>query len=69
MYIKLLGLYHMDENNPKFSSYYQKVGTGCFQFVHTKTHATNLSQEECDAVMKYADDYCKMYGASKMVIE
>lgn len=52
MYIKLVGLYHMDENDPKFSSYYQKVGTYCFQFVHTKANATNLSQEECDAVMK-----------------
>ena len=68
MYIKLLGLYHMDESDPKYSSYWQKVGDYCFQFTPNKANATDLTQEEVDNILRYKHHYCKMYGASKMVV-
>lgn len=69
MFVKLLGLYHLDENDPKNSSYWQKLGDYAFQFTPNKANASNLTQEEVDNILKYKDHYCRMYGASKMVVE
>lgn len=69
MYVKLLGLYHLDEDNPKYSAYWQKTGDYTFQFTWDKNNASNLTQQEVDNILKYQKHYCNMYGASKMVVE
>ena len=68
MFIKLVGLYHLDKDDSKNSAYYQAVGTYCFQFTNNKDNATDLTQDQVNSIIKYKDDYCKQYGASDMVI-
>lgn len=67
MFVKLIGLYHLDKEDPKNSAYYQTVGTYCYQFTSNKDNATDLTQEQVDTIMKHKNDYCKQYGASDMV--
>lgn len=69
MFVKSVGMYHLDENDPKYSSYWQKIGDCCFQFTSNKSNASNLTQEEVDNILKYKNHYCSMYGASKMIVE
>lgn len=68
MFIKILGMYHMDPNNDKYSSYWQKVGKYAFQFTPNKENASKLTQEEVDNILRYEKHYCSMYGARKMVV-
>lgn len=68
MYIKLLGLYHLDEKDPRNESYWQSLGDAAFQFTPNKNNATNLTQEQVDDILKYKRHYCRLYGASKMVV-
>ena len=51
------------------TSYFRKVGSYCFEFTWDKSYASILSAEEVEKVMKYADWYCKQYGASYMTVE
>lgn len=67
MYIKFVGLYHLDKNDPKYWSYYQKIGQYCFQLTPNKENASNLTQQEVDNIFKYKRHYCQMYGASDMI--
>lgn len=69
MFVKLVGMYHLDENNPKYSGYWQKAGDYGFQITPNKSNASNLTQKEVDNILKYKNHYCSMYGASKMVVE
>ena len=69
MFVKLVGMYHLDENNPKYSGYWQKSGDYGFQITPNKSNASNLTQREVDNILKYKNHYCSMYGASKMVVE
>lgn len=69
MFIKLIGLYHMDPTNNNYTGYWQKLGQYAFQFTSDKSHASKLTQEEVDAILKYKTHYCKMYGAYDMVVE
>ena len=68
MFIKILGMYHQDENDERYASYWQKVGDSCFQFTNNKSKATDLTQEEVDNILQYKRHYCNMYGASKLVV-
>ena len=68
MFIKLLGLHHLDKDDPKYSAYWQKVGDYSFQFTPNKENASDLTQKEVDNILKYKKHYCRMYGASEMIV-
>lgn len=69
MFIKIVGMYHMDPTDDKYSSYWQKAGQYAFQFTPNKANASKLTQEEVDNILKYKKHYCQMYGASDMIVE
>ena len=52
-----------------YVSYYRKQGQYCFDFVTRKDLATDLTEQECDRVVKNSDYYLKMFGAKKMFVE
>ena len=65
MYVVLNSPYGM----PDKKAYFQKVGTGCFQFVWNKNNASVLTSDECSELKQHETSYCKMYGAANMTIE
>lgn len=65
MYVVLNSPYGM----PDKKAYFQKVGTGCFQFVWNKNNASVLTSDECSELKQHETFYCKMYGAANMTIE
>lgn len=64
MYVVMHNLYGL--NN---TAYFRKVGDGCFDFSSNKSHASDMTQEECETVLKNQDWYCHQYRASHMTIE
>lgn len=65
-YIYIENLYGIDDGR---KAYYRKQGTGCFDFANSKEYASDLSKEEADEIMRYANWYKKQYGANAMGIE
>lgn len=64
MYIKMVGLYEMENQK----AYFRNVGDGCFDFVRDKNYASDLSNEEAEDIMKDKDWYLKNYGAEFMFV-
>ena len=64
MYIKIVGLYGMENQK----GYFGNVGDGCFDFVRDKKYASDLSNEEVEDIMKDKDWYLKNYGAEFMFV-
>lgn len=63
--IKMENTHGLDNSN----AWYQKVGTGCFQFVTDRNLASVLTVEEAIRVLKHEDWYCKMFNAKRLIIE
>lgn len=59
MYIKMIGLYGMENQK----AYFRKVGDGCFEFCSNKKYASVLSKEEAKQVLEHKDWYLKQYNA------
>ena len=59
MIIKMVGLYGFDDTK----AYFREIGDGCFDFVNNKKHASDLSREKVEEVMKYKDWYLNQYNA------
>lgn len=66
MIIAIHNLYHVASGD---KAYYRKQGIYCFDFVNDIKHASDLTQEECEHIMKSSEWYCKQYGASHMTME
>ena len=52
-----------------YKAYYRKQGLYCFDFVTKKDLATDLTEQECERVVRNSDYYLKMFGARHMVVE
>ena len=52
-----------------YKAYYRKQGLYCFDFVTKKDLATDLTQQECDNIIKNSNYYLDMFGAKKMYVE
>ena len=63
MYVVMHNLYGLDGN-----AYYKKNGD-CFDFSIDKSFASNLTQQECETILKNQDWYCHQYRASHMTVE
>ena len=61
MFIIMVGLYGIEG----MVAYYRKNGD-CFDFVSDIKFASELTEEECERVLKYEDWYCKQYNADHM---
>ena len=64
MYIKMIGLYGMENSK----AYYRKIGDGCFDFVNDKKFASDITREEAEKIMENQDWYLKQYKAEFMVM-
>ena len=64
MYVKLIGLYGLDGHD----AWYRKQGVYCFDFVHNKQFASDLTAEEVRSILQYWDWYCKQYNAKEMEV-
>lgn len=49
-------------------AYYRKDGD-CFDFVNSPVYATNLTREEAEHILSFADFYKKQFNADTMGIE
>ena len=65
-YIYIENLYGINDGR---KAYYRKQGVYCFDFVNSKEYASDLTKEEAEAIMSYADWYKNQYKASVMGIE
>ncbi len=63
MKIKMIGLYGCD-----IEAYFRTIGCGCFDFVSDKELGSDLSEEDCNKVLKSESWYCKLYGATKLEV-
>lgn len=64
MYVKLVNVHGIEGS----FGWYRKIGD-CYDFVHPKELATPMTEEECKAIMKYKEHYCKYYDAKDMVLD
>lgn len=65
-YIYIENLYGINDGQ---KAYYRKQGASCFDFVNSKEYASDLTEEEAEEIMFYADWYKNQYKASAMGIE
>ena len=62
MYIKMVGLYGMENHK----AYFREIGDGCFDFVNDKKFASDITREEAEKIMESQDWYLKQYNAEFM---
>lgn len=65
MYIKMIGLYGIDNQR----AWFRKIGDRCFDFVSRKEYASDLTEAEADDVMRHSEWYCNQYGAEMRIRE
>ena len=50
-------------------SYYRKQGINCFDFVNSKDFASDLTKEETEKILNYAEWYMIQYNADTISVE
>ena len=66
MYVVMHNLYGLNDGD---RAYFKRVGDSCFEFTWNKSSASDLTQQECESILKNQDWYCHQFRASHMTIE